>query len=100
MVLIITKNTGVSGKTLERGIAENPIRVYIILFFVVERFLNILSKNKNVTIVMNNCVTNHIGQDKSNWCPFKNGVTKKLYKFKSIPQNLPVSFARIMVTIA
>ena len=84
----------------DKGIAKKPKIAKTVRWknLLSQTFLNILNKNKNTIIVINNCVTNQSGQERSNWCPFKKGVIKKFFKLIGCPQNLPVRCAIRIVT--
>ena len=91
------KDAGISKIEIERNPkSENIARCTNLLFVILNKpFI----KNKNVIIVMNNCGTNHKGQLKSIWWPFKNGVRRRFLIVSCSPHHLPVKWKISHVTI-
>ena len=78
-------------KNLNKGIAPKPmIEKKISFVYLSENRLKNFIKTTKTHKVKNNCGTNHRGAHNKSWCPFRNGVIKKLFKETVSPKNVPL----------
>ena len=75
---------------LNKGIAPKPmIEKRMSFVYLSENGFKNFIKTTKTHKVKNNCGTNHSGAHNKSWCPFRNGVTKKLFKETVSPKNVP-----------